>query len=256
VNLLVEHYKERHLFAFAEVRATAFLEEKASAYRKELDEKDDRIRTFLERNGGFAIADLGDLVGRQRRELTSELNSVRSEIAASRRELAHLTKQRSSMSKYEAVDLQADLDKRILAAKAQLSGLEARESTVKGQMVRYDQELADIPALRKEYQNLARERDSTERLYNTYSSQLEEALVSEEMDRQKIANVTVLQAGPVPASPIRPRKLLNVSVGTVVAGMLAVLAALLMEASQPTPTEQLSLDPPGTHRVRLDADSA
>ncbi len=39
--------------------------------------------------------------------------------------------------------------------------------------------------------------------------------ISEEMDRQKIANIAVLQPGLVPSTPVRPRKRLNLAVGTM-----------------------------------------
>jgi uncharacterized protein involved in exopolysaccharide biosynthesis len=233
VNLLIDRFKEKHLSAFGEAGATAFLKEQVDTYRKKLDEDEDRVRAFLVENAGFAIGDIGNVMARERRELASELSSVQRETAASRRELAHLKKERAGLSRYEAFDLQERLDEQIQAMMASLSGLEAREASLKKEISRADRELAEVPALHKEYQRLLRERDSNGRLYESYSKQLEAALVSEKMDRQKIANIVVLQAGLVPSSPVRPRKMLNLVVGTLVAGALGVLAALLVEAGRP-----------------------
>ena len=53
VNLLTERFQERHLWAFGEGRATAFLQEKTAAYRKQLDADDRRIQRFLEEHRNF-----------------------------------------------------------------------------------------------------------------------------------------------------------------------------------------------------------
>ncbi len=230
VNLLVDRFQERHLWAFSQAQATAFLEEKVSMHETRLEAANDRVRAFLENHAGFAIADLGDVMGRERRELAAQLETARSETAAAQRELAHLEIELAGTSRYEAGDRRARLEQRILETRARLKGLAAREATLRQGIESSDAELARLPALRKEYDALVRDRDSTARLYENYSMQLEDAKVSAEMDRQKIANIAVLQAGMAPTSPVRPRKALNLAVGGVAAGAFALLAALFVEA--------------------------
>ncbi len=230
VNLLVDRFQERHLWAFSQAQATAFLEEKVAMHEKKLEAVNDRVRAFLETHPGFAIADIGDVMGRERRELAAQLETARSETAASQRELAHLQTELAGTSRYEAGDRRAQLEQRILETRGRLKGLGAREATLRQSIASSDVELAELPALRKQHDALVRDRDSTARLYENYSMQLEDAKVSAEMDRQKIANIAVLQAGMAPTSPVRPRKALNLAIGGVAAGAIALLAALFVEA--------------------------
>jgi uncharacterized protein involved in exopolysaccharide biosynthesis len=232
VNLLIDRFQERHLWAFGEAQATAFLEDKVATYRAKLDEVNDSVRTFLEQHPGFAIEDIGDVVGRERRDLAAQAEAARREIAAGERELAELKQELAGTSRYQAGDLREQLEQRILEVKAKLKGLGARQSALQQQMTKYDAELAELPRLRKEYDSLVRERASAERLYQSYSVQLEDARVSEEMDRQKIANIAVLQAGMAPTSPVHPRKALNLAIGAVAAAGLGMLGALVVEAGQ------------------------
>jgi len=234
VNTLVDLFMERHLWAFGQSEATAFLEGKVAAFREKLGEKEDALSAFLEQHPRFTVANVGDVVGRERRELSSELDAVRREIAASQRERKHLEDQRTeTTSRYENAELRSELDEQILTVSARLSGLGAREAAIRTQVAKYDSEISELPGLRKYYDELVRDRDSTNNLYETYSRQLEQALVSEEMNRQKIANISVLQAGIVPTSPVRPQKALYLMVGAVVAAGLALLAALVAEATAP-----------------------
>lgn len=231
VNLLVDRFQERHLWAFSQAQATAFLEDKVATHATKLEEANDHLRAFLESHAGFAIADIGDVVGRERRELAAQLETARSESAAVQRELAHLETELAGTSRYEAGDRRSQLEQRILEVKGQLKGLIAREATLRQSLSKSDVELAELPALRKRYDSLVRERESAARLYENYSMQLEEARVSAEMDRQKIANIAVLQAGMAPTSPVRPRKALNLAIGGAAAAAVALLGALLIEAA-------------------------
>jgi tyrosine-protein kinase Etk/Wzc len=96
-------------------------------------------------------------------------------------------------------------------------------------------ELENLAALQKEYRHLARERDETEDLYRTYFEKLAEARISNEMDRKRIANISIIQSGRVPLKPIRPKKVLYVAVGASVGLVLGCLAAFLLESLRIAP---------------------
>lgn len=61
----------------------------------------------------------------------------------------------------------------------------------------------------RKFQTLKREMSANEKYYKTYEDRLEEARISEDMNRNKLANISVIQAAAVPAKPIRPKKMLN-----------------------------------------------
>jgi uncharacterized protein involved in exopolysaccharide biosynthesis len=228
VNLLVDRFRERHLWAFGNPQATAFLEEQVSTFRGKLQDLENAIRVLMEEQGGSSLEHATELLSRQRLALSVELNSVKSQIASERAKLGRLEQEKSTLSKYEASDLQDYLDQKLVEASFRLSGLRASKGILEEQMVAYDEQLAELPALRARYDALLREHESTERFLASYSEKLEESLIYEEMDRQKIANIVVLQKGLVPTSPARPRRMLNLAVGAVAAAALGVLGALLL----------------------------
>jgi uncharacterized protein involved in exopolysaccharide biosynthesis len=71
------------------------------------------------------------------------------------------------------------------------------------------------------------------------------------MDRQQIANISVIQDGRVPLSPIRPKKMLYVAVGGTVGLVLGCLAAFLIESLRVAPASAApSADRPSPLRLR------
>ena len=63
--------------------------------------------------------------------------------------------------------------------------------------------------------NLKREADTNDKNYRTYVDKLEEARISDDMNRQKMANVSVIQPAAVPAKPVKPKKVLNIILGVI-----------------------------------------
>jgi len=110
-----------------------------------------------------------------------------------------------------------------------LSGLEGREIKTKRRLEASAVKKSELPYLRKQHKSLLREGSATEELVRIYSAKLEEARISEQMDREKIANIVILQrafVSPVPVSVGTPVILL---IGAMVAGVLAVVVVLLVD---------------------------
>jgi succinoglycan biosynthesis transport protein ExoP len=76
---------------------------------------------------------------------------------------------------------------------------------------------------------VAAEEASSDRI----QQRLEKARTSAEMDRQKIANISVIQPAYAPLQPVSPQPMLNLLAAVVVGGGLAVGAALLAERLLP-----------------------
>jgi uncharacterized protein involved in exopolysaccharide biosynthesis len=54
------------------------------------------------------------------------------------------------------------------------------------------------------------------------------------MDKQKIANISVIQPAYAPLEPVSPRPMLNLMAAVILGGGLAVGAALVMERFAPS----------------------
>jgi uncharacterized protein involved in exopolysaccharide biosynthesis len=108
----------------------------------------------------------------------------------------------------------------------------ARMRGLEGQLAAVEEVLRDLPNHLRAYGELLRERDATERRYRISSERLEQARISDEMDRQRIANISVIQEGRRQPEPVRPKKLLNLIVGVALGLVLGFGPALLLEAAK------------------------
>jgi uncharacterized protein involved in exopolysaccharide biosynthesis len=220
VNVLVDQFKKKHLETFGRGEATIFLEEQVQSYRAALEQKEEQVQQFRAVHTAFSVQDPGALLMDQRSKLTGDLDRTRAQISAIRRRLATP----SPVDTAERGSDRAELRSRLGEQARMTADLEATEA-----------ELENLAALQKEYRHLARERDETEDLYRTYFEKLAEARISNEMDRKRIANISIIQSGRVPLKPIRPKKVLYVAVGASVGLVLGCLAAFLLESLRIAP---------------------
>ena len=115
----------------------------------------------------------------------------------------------------------------------ELGILSVRKKSLEDRLAEIEGDLGSLPALSGRYRELKRALDAREATYKRVTSRLENARTSAEMDRQKIANISVIQPAYAPLDPVSPRPMLNLVVAVIVGGGLAVGAALAMEGLFP-----------------------
>jgi len=114
-------------------------------------------------------------------------------------------------------------------AKSELSAFEAKSEAIEKQLVNLDNEIKNLDLRERELLNLRREVTTNARNYETYLAKSEEARISEDMDRQKIANIAVIQEATVPIKPNTPHKGLNIAFGIILGIIFSLGLALLYE---------------------------
>lgn len=102
----------------------------------------------------------------------------------------------------------------------------ARGGEIKQQLAALDQEMAGLPERTRRYRELVRERDLNERYLSSYLAEQEQAGLTADLDRQKIASISLIQKVRVGSDPVSPNKRLNVAVGGVLALILGFAAAV------------------------------
>jgi uncharacterized protein involved in exopolysaccharide biosynthesis len=293
LNLLLDQFKDKHLLAFSDPQATAFLQEKVSQSRDELTKVDEKLNALHIDTKLFASDDndqRADAVFKPRRDLEAAFKETRSQIAGLEEKLTYLRSEREKASadtsrpaseqnraiadaraqllelelqeqtllttfsensrsvvsvrqqiqlvkdfldKQKAAigegELAEDLEKQIVAVVADLRFQEARRDSLVAQMAQLDKELGQVPEQAAQYRDLVRQREAVEMTYEKYVKKLEEARLSEAMDREKIANVSVIQSAAAPLIPIWPSKLLNLLVGLFLGACVGIGWALAAE---------------------------
>ncbi len=64
-----------------------------------------------------------------------------------------------------------------------------------------------------ELENLKRDMAVNDKNYRTYVEKVEDGRILDDLNRQKSANISVIEEPTVPARPVKPRKLLNIALG-------------------------------------------
>ncbi|MCB0321963.1 MAG: GumC family protein [Bdellovibrionales bacterium] len=112
---------------------------------------------------------------------------------------------------------------------AELEALHARAHSLQEQMTELDREIQTLDLRDKELRELNREIETNEENFKVYQRKLEESRIQDEMNRQKIANIGVIQEAVVPVKAVKPRKLLTLVLAMCLALVSGVGAALMAE---------------------------
>jgi uncharacterized protein involved in exopolysaccharide biosynthesis len=122
-----------------------------------------------------------------------------------------------------------DLEREMIKTQAELSSQEARRATLQGQITQLDMEIQSLDLRENELQNLRRELAANERNYKTYLEKVEEARISDDLNRQKMANISVIQTASVPPKPIKPKKAINIVLGIILGAVSGLGLAFFSE---------------------------
>ena len=94
----------------------------------------------------------------------------------------------------------------LIRAETELSSQKGRMASLKQQFNQISQEVQQLDHSEKDLQALKREQVINEKNYQTYVTRAEEARISQNMDRLKLVNISVIQQATAPAEPIASKK--------------------------------------------------
>ncbi|MCK9275817.1 MAG: GumC family protein [Syntrophales bacterium] len=115
-----------------------------------------------------------------------------------------------------------EVEKEMIKTATELQSLEAKKSSLAGQIQEVQGTLRNLDLTDKELQKLNRGKELNEKNYKIYLNKFEEARITEDMNRSKIANISIIQKATVPVTPIKPKMTLNIFIGAVL-GLIAGL---------------------------------
>lgn len=132
-----------------------------------------------------------------------------------------------------------EAEKEAMVAQADLDFELAREKIQRRQLAQIDQEIRALDLKEKELQALQREAATNEKNYRAYLDRFEEARISNDMNKQKLANLSVIQSATPPFQPVKPNKPLNIALGALLGAVSGLGLALACEyASQGVSTPE------------------
>ncbi len=122
-----------------------------------------------------------------------------------------------------------ELQKQILDNKAKLAALNAKYTGIQGQLARANSDLKSFEANESQYRTLAAIVSSDKRIYDDYQQKLGEANAYNELGRDKMTSVSVIEPAAAPIAPVNPPKPLALLLaGAIVFALLASLGLAYM----------------------------
>lgn len=141
--------------------------------------------------------------------------NVRKEIALAKE---YLKKQEEDLKKVHTIGknvVHQELEKEMIKTRAELAAQESKASALNVQISQLDEQIQSLDLREKELQRLLREREMNEKNYKTYVEKAEEARIVDDMNRRKMANVSIIQKAAVPLDPVKPRKDLYIALAFI-----------------------------------------
>jgi uncharacterized protein involved in exopolysaccharide biosynthesis len=127
-----------------------------------------------------------------------------------------------------------EIQKQILANKAKLSALNVEYTGVQGQLEKMNKDLQVFESNENQYRMLAAAISSNQQIYGDYQRKLEQAKVYNELGRDKMTSVSVIEPAAAPLSPVNPPKpLILLLIGAIVFAVCASLGlAYILELNK------------------------
>jgi polysaccharide chain length determinant protein (PEP-CTERM system associated) len=121
------------------------------------------------------------------------------------------------------------------SVRRELSTLRASAARVRASLLEYQQNLATAPNVEREYVQLAREYENAQNRYADVQEKIKAASLSQVLESEaRGERFTLIRNVSVPAKPYWPNRLGIILLGIVLGGGLALLMAVVRDASDPT----------------------
>jgi succinoglycan biosynthesis transport protein ExoP len=118
----------------------------------------------------------------------------------------------------------ADLQVQLIEKRIEITGAQARQGVLDQQLEVYRRQIDQIPNKAVLLARVQRDMETSAQLYTTVFQSLQEARIAEESD---LGYVDIIDQAEVPSEPISPTIPLNLLLGSVLGGLLGVVAAFV-----------------------------
>ncbi len=115
-----------------------------------------------------------------------------------------------------------DLTTELTRARFDMIGFQTKERELKTATAELRQELKNLERASFAYEAMVRKLQLMQNNFELYTKKQEEARISEALDREKFANVTIIDPASVPLSPVSPNRKLNIMAGFFLALFISV----------------------------------
>ena len=157
------------------------------------------------------------------------VQSVRAEIQMVRQKLAVQETRRYGKTRSGVNTVYQALQAELFRNEAELKALRAKKDTQSAHLADYRKKLEKLNRLEVEFNRLQQAVEVDRQNYRLYLTKFEESRISNAMDTEKIANVSLIEPARPPLKPVSPRIFLNLVIATFLGGVGAFGLAFFSE---------------------------
>lgn len=118
----------------------------------------------------------------------------------------------------------------LIRAETELNAQKGKSMALTQQLAEINGKIRSLDYSEKGMQKLKREQAINEKNFQTYVEKTEEARITDDMNRLKMANISIIQKATVPSEPVKPKKLLNIALA-IALGLISGLGLAFLSES-------------------------
>src|SRR6267143_1665979 len=162
------------------------------------------------------------------------VREVDQQIKTTRVALEKAAKETSTEQSTDLNPLRQTLETELARARVDQAGAQGRQEMLAGQVVQYETQLSHLEGITGKYEDLNRKVQQSADNYQLYKKKEEEARITDELDQNKITNVSVAEAPIQPQLPVKPNRPLNLILGVFLGALLSLGSVLIAEFMRDT----------------------
>jgi uncharacterized protein involved in exopolysaccharide biosynthesis len=157
------------------------------------------------------------------------VKEVDEQIRITNEALAKATQTTYSEQASDINPLRQALESELTKAKVEQMGRLALKTNLESQVLQYQEQLAKLKSATTTHDDLSREVKKADETYQLYAQKQEESRISDELDKQKISNVSIAEAAVVPRVPNKTNRSLTIVLGIIMGLVLGIGCAITAE---------------------------
>jgi uncharacterized protein involved in exopolysaccharide biosynthesis len=157
------------------------------------------------------------------------VKNVRDEIKLVHQKLVDNEKKRYGKTRSGINSTYQQLQQEFLRNKADYRALMAKSQAQRGQLANYKKDLDKFNRVETTYNQLQQDVDVDRQNYQLYLTKFEESRISDAMDSEKIAGVSLIEPALVPLKPVSPKVFLNLVLGLFLGALGGLGLAFFLE---------------------------
>ena len=157
------------------------------------------------------------------------VQNVKEDISMVRRTLDDQEKKLYGKSRSGMNTTYQRIEEDLFKNEAELKALTAKQTAQSEQLTEHQNQLNKLNGVEVELSHFEREVEVNRQNFRLYLAKFEESRISDAMDSEKIANVSIIEPAWIPLKPAKPNVLLNLALGFLLGGIGGVGFAFFRE---------------------------